>query len=628
MAQIDNLLDKIKRRFEAEGFKQVRRRMEEDYSLYRMNPYDAGEGFQSYTSNTPKVLADKIMAYLTTSSMVVRVPNEGKDEQARIIGANKEKWVIGALNLADERLLRMGQPNAREQLSFHIALRGHFAGRSVLNTRPDGSAYVDITVWDPLHVIYEMDDEGINWIAHRKKRTKESIKAIYNMDVSAPEQEAEEQGIDVWDYYDREMNCIIIDAGGPKFAKKPTPHGVMIQGMPCAPCFVGVVGPQPYVQGDLSSEYTSREYGESVFAANRQLFHDYNFAMSSMKTLISRSTRHPYVVTSPDGSATLETDPWRDGTEVDLPANTTIDLLPEITMPANTGDYLGMISAELQRGGLPNVAYGELQFQLSGYAANLLRSGSEHQVQPRVYALQSAYQQISELLLAQYATGDYGTMEMRGKYNELKKWFMGPISPEDIAEGGPIEIAIKPQMPQDDPQKVTMAQMMREGPNPLAPDVWIWDNILDVQDVEDFKKEINAQQGETLDPKAVMINVVQALMAKGQQQEAMVYLDMLRKAMKKEQQDETAMDVQFQAMLQQFGMTGQGPDMAGQPAPPPAQPAQQGMPPAGPPGVNGAVLSSQAQGFPPAPPTDAPTQDVAPGTPRPGARTAPEGEGI
>ena len=31
MAQIDNLLDKIKRRFEAEGFKQVRRRMEEDY---------------------------------------------------------------------------------------------------------------------------------------------------------------------------------------------------------------------------------------------------------------------------------------------------------------------------------------------------------------------------------------------------------------------------------------------------------------------------------------------------------------------------------------------------------------------------------------------------------------------
>ena len=85
------------------------------------------------------------------------------------------------------------------------------------------------------------------------------------------------------------------------------------------------------------------------------------------------------------------------------------------------------------------------------------------------------------------------------------------------------------------------------------------------------------------------------------------------------------MDVQFQAMMQQFGMTGQGPDMAGQPAPPPAQ---QGMPPAGPPSVNGAVLSSQAQGFPPAQPTEPPTQDVAPGSPRPGARTEINEEGI
>ena len=229
------------------------------------------------------------------------------------------------------------------------------------------------------------------------------------------------------------------------------------------------------------------------------------------------------------------------------------------------------------------------------------------------------------MLLAQFATGDYGSMEMRGKYNELKKWFMGPITAEDIAEGGPIQIAIKPQMPQDDPQKVTMAQMMREGPNPLAPDVWIWDNILDVQDVEDFKKEINAQAGETLDPKAVMINVVQALMAKGQKQEAMVYLDMLRKAMKKEQQEETAMDVQFQAMMQQFGMSGQGPEQAGQ-APPPQGMPPEGMPPQGPPGVDATAVSSAAQGFPPAPPTEEPTQNVAPGQPRPGARNEPRPE--
>ena len=108
----------------------------------------------------------------------------------------------------------------------------------------------------------------------------------------------------------------------------------------------------------------------------------------------------------------------------------------------------------------------------------------------------------------------------------------------------------------------------------------------------------------------------------------MVYLDMLRKAMKKEQQEETAMDVQFQAMMQQFGMTGQSPEQAGQaPAPPP--PGGMGaVPPQGPPGVNAAVVSSEAQGFPPAPPTEEPTQNVAPGQPRPGARRGPPEEEI
>jgi len=74
-------------------------------------------------------------------------------------------------------------------------------------------------------------------------------------------------------------------------------------------------------------------------------------------------------------------------------------------------------------------------------------------------------------------------------------------------------------------------------------------------------------------------------------------------------------------------MTGQGPEQSGQ-APPPPNAPQDMPPPAGPPGVSGAVLSSEAQGFPPAPPTEAPTQDVAPGTPRPGARTDINEEGI
>ena len=116
-----------------------------------MNAYDAGTGYQSYTSNAPKILADKIMSYLSNAQMSVRVPLS-LEVADRAGGSSKEKFVIGALNLADERMQRFGQPSVREQLAFHIVLRGWYAGRTMLNKREDGTTFVDITPFDPIHI--------------------------------------------------------------------------------------------------------------------------------------------------------------------------------------------------------------------------------------------------------------------------------------------------------------------------------------------------------------------------------------------------------------------------------------------------------------------------------------------
>ena len=43
----NRLLETIKDKFKTPGFSTRRSRMEDDYGLYRMNTYDAGEGYQS-----------------------------------------------------------------------------------------------------------------------------------------------------------------------------------------------------------------------------------------------------------------------------------------------------------------------------------------------------------------------------------------------------------------------------------------------------------------------------------------------------------------------------------------------------------------------------------------------------
>ena len=119
MAKIDDILHKIETIWESPGFRTRRTRMEQDYGLYRMNAYDAGTGYQSYTSNAPRILADKIISYLTNAQMSIKVPMTAKVDD-RSAGNKKEKFVIGALNLADERMQRYGQPSIREQLAFYI----------------------------------------------------------------------------------------------------------------------------------------------------------------------------------------------------------------------------------------------------------------------------------------------------------------------------------------------------------------------------------------------------------------------------------------------------------------------------------------------------------------------------
>ena len=121
-----------------ESTEPLRRRMEEDFQLYTLDPYDAGDGFQSYTSNEPSTFADKVVDYLVGSEMVIRVPNTSADQQQRQANNMKEKFMIGVMKSADERQKMALRPSIKDVLSWQISLRGWFAGRSLLTKDVNG----------------------------------------------------------------------------------------------------------------------------------------------------------------------------------------------------------------------------------------------------------------------------------------------------------------------------------------------------------------------------------------------------------------------------------------------------------------------------------------------------------
>ena len=116
----------------------LRSRMDQDYSIYRLDPYDAGEDFHNYTSNEPATFADKIVSFLNASELTARIPVNSQEREQREANDQKERFFIGTLRSADERLKMAIQPDVKSQLAWYITLRGWYAGRALLTKNKEG----------------------------------------------------------------------------------------------------------------------------------------------------------------------------------------------------------------------------------------------------------------------------------------------------------------------------------------------------------------------------------------------------------------------------------------------------------------------------------------------------------
>jgi len=595
----------------------LRQRMQDDHALYRLEPYDAGEGYQSYTSNDPQTYAEKVIGWVSGAEMTVRIPHDGADAELREKNDRKERFLIGILAAADERLCRLMLPTLRDQIGWYAVIRGWYAGRALLAKREDGTTYVDITPWDPLHTYWGMGPDGLEWVCYRVPKTKDQIFSQYNVrvDWDTPHKV---DGIDVYDFYDKEMNTILINNGSSttpltRVIKKQTRHGA-----DQVPAFLGPVGANPYIVALSQSNMddTISDVGESVFRATRDLYPKHNLMMSTLLELTARSRRQGLIVRSRDGMKSLDEDPYLEGSEISLAQNENVEPLGLLEMAKETGAFMSLVSGEMQRGSIPHSVYGELPFQLSGFAINTLRQGVETVINKYLRATEKAYQMIFNLIADQYAEGSFKSMEVSGM-DRNRVYFTEEISPDILKNTGSPVVNLVGQLPQDDMTRFSMAQIAREGPTPLLSDRAIRDRILAIQDADQMDDSIKEQLAERMLPEAALWSLLLASERQGRDDLVQFYVSELMSVLMKKRQDAEAL------------AAGPPPPPAALPGPlgPPGAgpigPLPSGPPPGGPPTMNPAVMPEAMMGVPPPMPTPPQGPAVPPGTPRPGAQGGP-----
>jgi len=591
----------------------MRQRMQDDHALYRLEPYDAGEGYQSYTSNEPQTYAEKVIGWISGADMTVRIPHDGADPELRERNDMKERFLIGVERAANERLCKAMLPEIRDQLAWYVAVRGWYAGRALLAKRPDGSTYVDITPWDPLHTYWGTGPDGLDWICYKVAKTKDQIFSQYNVkiDWDAP---YSADGIEVYDFYDKEMNTIIIHNGSDRNSlvrviKKQQRHGA-----DQVPAFLGPIGANPYIVSLAQSSMrdTIADVGESVFRSTRDLYPKHNLMMSTLLELTARSRRQGLIVRSRDGTKSLDEDPYLEGSEIALAQNENVEPLGLLEMAKETGAFMTLVSGEMQRGSLPYSVYGELPFQLSGFAINTLRQGVETVVSKYLRGVEKAYQMIFNLIADQYSAGSFESMEISGM-DRNRVYFTEEITPEMIKSTGQPVVNLVGQLPQDDMTRYSMAQIAREGPTPLLSDRAIRDRILTLQDADQMDDAIKEQMAERMLPEAALWTLLRASERQGRSDLAQFYLgELMNLLMQKRQlaEQRSAPPAPPQPPM--------GPPMPGE-----GPPMPMGPPPGGPPTMAPEVMPNAMMGVPPPMPVPQAGPNVPPGMPRPGAQGGP-----
>lgn len=363
------------------------RRMDDDRKLAILDPYQMKNLDGQITPDVINVTMNEAKVFLGRSAAIMNGAN-----MQRIVFGNGlsdkdtttlEHFFHDIYYLNDLMVANAFQTSLYGFLIEQILIRGAIAARVLM--REDGDKFLpDISPIDTRWFSYENDSQGLIWGAPEVSRSKSQIERDYGIVIRNAKYAA------VCDFWDDEVNEIYIatqiyKGGGQtndpaKHPERQTKHGL---GYPPLITMQSGAGLQSLMDiGGLKFK------GESIFENNRGLIPELHRAASIFQTLTAMGF---------EGSYEYESD---EGTEADTPKDFA---LRRKIIPVDKGGgfriiqvndvknatrlFYNMLVGALQRGGLPNIDFGNLSFPLSAVAISKLTAAKDAIFIPRLNAL-------------------------------------------------------------------------------------------------------------------------------------------------------------------------------------------------------------------------------------------------
>lgn len=538
-------------------YRDLHDRQDADMKLYELTAEDwLNDAFaDNVTFNTPKHEADTVVQMLEGSRPNFRIHDEKKNGKKE---AAIEYFLISMFSSADEWNGLKLLPPLKTSLSFWGALRGWMALKTLVYKEKKGDLIPDITAVDPRFLSWGIGRNGLTWACYKTFRLADEVEDDY--DHRPDEDEAE-----ISDFWTPKENIVLVD--GKEVMREKHNLGYV-------PFVIHPITTFPKIIGESKTTAKThiKNWGESVFAANRDLYKTVNKILTVWMSLAIKSHNPGFWISTDDSTFTLEETPYGKGTSVMLPGDAKVIPVFPPDIANSVPELANVLFGAIQRGGISWPAgYGQLWKgqELSGQALEQLKRGIDKIITPLLVGLGLIYSRSARMIEEQFLT--YEEEWLAEGEDSKGRHFYRPITPEDLSGNHEIEIEFLSITPEEDTNNLAKAKMLKEMA--LASDRYIREKTVQFQDYVLVEDQIREQEAELLSPKIKMLRVIEALKRQNKKEEASLLTADFLKMLQQEQISDAAGMKELTDRLQ-GGELPQG----GTPAQTP-QTAQGGQPP-------------------------------------------------
>ena len=490
------------------------KRMQADVDMLYLEKYvlkdKAGKAVPdiiNITLNRPAVFGANVTSALGNAKQQVIVESDNKKIDTHEI----ESFLDNAMTDADRRLWEKGSPLLNPFADAQLCFRGRTA-RRVLLRQENGKTICDITPWDGRYVYYKMGEKGLKWAAYQCKRTKAEVEADYGAEVAARVVGNEVFVYDVWDDVHNEVWL-------GNYKVKETEHDYGF-----TPVCLQIVslGYGPML---LDPKWQKHE-GESIFFMIRDIVPEVNRLASILQTLNMNQLKAALQYQNPEGTPQDE--------PPDRPVmGDVVSVGKGNISPINLGEaresarmLYAIMEKAFQEGSYTDIDIGNVRQPFSAVALITIGENKDMVYMPRLAAKEMLNTATAEMLIKQamQISGSielgrpghkrsYSTAKLQGEYSIDYKYFV--------------------KSPKIDIARMSVAQAAA----PWYPRLYIYSNVLQVEDPDGMMREWSKQEAAQLSPMVKMHRII---------------MDLLEQA-EKNNDEEAAREAQIMAM--EMGMS-------------------------------------------------------------------------